>query len=60
MAEETKREARKRDCEYAKSDMTPCVLRDGPICFADDGHCVGCGRTAEEIGVPPPDKTRRT
>lgn len=32
------------DCPYAQSDMTPCVARDGQICVADDGKCVGCNR----------------
>lgn len=31
------------DCEYAKSDMTPCVRRHGESARADDGKCVGCG-----------------
>lgn len=29
-------------CPRAASDMTPCVARDGAICVADDGRCVGC------------------
>jgi hypothetical protein len=34
-------------CPRAKSDMTPCIARDGAICI-DDPHtdrpaCVGCG-----------------
>jgi hypothetical protein len=45
-------------CPYAKSDMTPCVLKDGPICFAMDSRdnpiCVGCERTPEALGVDPP------
>jgi hypothetical protein len=45
-------------CAYAKSDMTPCVRRDGAVCFALDGRdqpiCVGCERTPEELGVLPP------
>jgi hypothetical protein len=30
-------------CPRAKSDMTPCVARDGQTAVADDGICVGCG-----------------
>lgn len=30
-------------CPRAKSDMTPCVARDGELAQADDGVCVGCG-----------------
>lgn len=31
------------ECPRAKSDMTPCVVRDGKLACADDGVCVGCG-----------------
>lgn len=45
-------------CPHAKSDMTPCVLKDGPVCFAmsaeDNPVCVGCGRSPERLGVDPP------
>ena len=34
-------------CPREKSDMTPCVARDGGICVVQDGFanpiCVGCG-----------------
>jgi len=35
-------------CPFAKSDMTPCVARDGAICLspsqdAPNAVCVGCG-----------------
>lgn len=29
-------------CPRAKSDMTPCVARDGTLALLDDGTCVGC------------------
>ena len=29
-------------CPRAKSDMTPCVARDGQTAMSDDGYCVGC------------------
>lgn len=32
-------------CPRAKSDMTPCVARDGDLAQADAGICVGCERT---------------
>lgn len=45
-------------CPYAKSNMTPCVLRDGAICFAMDSHdepiCVGCEKTPRALGVERP------
>jgi hypothetical protein len=30
-------------CPRAKSDMTPCIARDGHLAMYDDGQCVGCG-----------------
>lgn len=30
------------DCPRAKSEMTPCMARDGHLALADDGRCVGC------------------
>jgi predicted Fe-S protein YdhL (DUF1289 family) len=51
-------------CSQAKSDMTPCVLKDGAICFAmntmDRPICVGCGRTPEQLGVDPPKDWAKT
>jgi hypothetical protein len=36
-------------CPWAKSDMTPCIARDGNIALTDPGPwapaCVGCGHT---------------
>lgn len=32
-------------CPHAKSDMTPCVARDGDLAVANDGVCVGCGQS---------------
>ena len=53
-----------KKCQYAKSDMTPCVIKDGPVafCFGDGNEpiCVGCERGPNKIGVPRPadwDKT---
>jgi hypothetical protein len=47
------------DCPYARSDMTPCVLRDGDICYAEtlrrEPICVGCERTPAELGRTPPE-----
>jgi hypothetical protein len=49
-------------CDFAKSDMTPCVRRDGAICYATDQHgnpiCVGCERTPSQTGVPFEEKTK--
>jgi hypothetical protein len=36
-------------CPRSKSDMTPCVARDGQLAQADDGVCVGCGENAAEL-----------
>jgi hypothetical protein len=30
-------------CPRAKTDMTPCIARDGHLALASDGKCVGCG-----------------
>ena len=53
-------------CPYAKSNMTPCVLRDGDICYAvspaGNPICVGCERSPASLGREPPkdwDKTLR-
>lgn len=35
-------------CPRAKSDMTPCVARDGRLA-TDDGECVGCNRNAADL-----------
>ena len=29
-------------CPREKSDMTPCVARDGDLAMTSDGRCVGC------------------
>lgn len=29
-------------CPREKSEMTPCVARDGDSALLDDGKCVGC------------------
>lgn len=41
-------------CPYAKSDMTPCVARDGLTALAgerggDQRECVGCGLTPQYL-----------
>jgi hypothetical protein len=36
-------------CPRAKTDMTPCVARDGHLAEADDRHCVGCGEWAADL-----------
>lgn len=38
-------------CPRAKSDMTPCVARDGRLAQADNGVCVGCGEQPAELLV---------
>src|SRR5215472_10963137 len=47
-----------KTCEYKKSDMTPCVITDGAVCYAmnsrDQPICVGCERTPVQTGVLPP------
>jgi len=48
----------KASCPYAKSDMTPCVLKDGEMCFAmdtaDQPICVGCEKSPASLGVARP------
>lgn len=36
-------------CPRAKSDMTPCVARDGDLADADDSVCVGCGSNSSNL-----------
>lgn len=36
-------------CPRAKTDMTPCVARDGKPACADDGVCVGCGEHPADL-----------
>ena len=47
-----------KQCDYVKSDMTPCVIRDGTLCYgygpSKRPECVGCGRGPEATGVPKP------
>lgn len=42
-------------CSHAKSDMTPCVLRDGSVAWAinsnDKPICVGCEKTPKVLGM---------
>lgn len=35
-------------CPRAKTDMTPCVARDGDLA-AEIGTCVGCGQHAANL-----------
>lgn len=48
-------------CPHKRSDMTPCVIEDGDICYGFAGlHdqspvCVGCGRGPATTGVPAPE-----
>ena len=36
-------------CPREKSDMTPCVARDGDSAMTDDSHCIGCGVSVVEL-----------
>lgn len=36
-------------CPRAKTDMTPCVARDGESACADDGDCVGCSKNPSNL-----------
>ena len=36
-------------CPRAKSDMTPCVARDGELAQDEDGLCVGCDQKPAEL-----------
>jgi hypothetical protein len=53
-------------CPRAKSDMTPCIARDGALALADELCCVGCGqlpttllREIQAAGVRLPDDVAR-
>lgn len=40
------------DCPYAKSDMTPCFIRDGDVVIVKDAEreiCVGCERGIDRL-----------
>lgn len=45
-------------CPRAKSDMTPCVVQDGPVAYAMDAAdrpiCAGCEKGPRVTGVPLP------
>jgi hypothetical protein len=36
-------------CPRARSDMTPCVARDGNTAAADNGQCVACGEYPADL-----------
>jgi len=36
-------------CPREKSDMTPCVARDGDCAMTNDFYCVGCGVSVQEL-----------
>lgn len=36
-------------CPRAKSDMTPCVARDGWCAALTDGRCVGCEKHSADL-----------
>jgi hypothetical protein len=38
-------------CPRAKTDMTPCVARDGRPAQDDPGDCVGCGAFPADLLV---------
>ena len=51
-------------CKYAKSEMTPCVMKDGDICWAfgndEKPVCVGCEHSPKFLGVPYPKNWKAT
>ena len=36
-------------CPRARTDMTPCIARDGASALDDSGECVGCGAQPETL-----------
>jgi hypothetical protein len=36
-------------CPRAKTDMTPCVARDGKAACTGDGKCVGCAHHPADL-----------
>ena len=47
--ERTGIEAHRLSCPRDKSDMTPCVARDGWTAATEDGKCVGCGEDIADL-----------
>ena len=37
------------ECPHARSDMTPCYLKDGEMCLTNRRECVGCGISADAL-----------
>lgn len=42
------------ECPFARSDMTPCIIKDGEMCRSDEtngelGVCVGCERRVPQF-----------
>lgn len=44
-------------CPREKSEMTPCVVRDGSKALACDNHCVGCDERIETLWNKEAEKT---
>ena len=36
-------------CPREKSEMTPCIARDGALAIANNGKCVGCGIHVDDL-----------
>lgn len=37
------------ECPREKSELTPCVCRDGDCAMTEDFHCVGCGASVPNL-----------
>ena len=49
IAKRTGLKAHELRCPREKSDMTPCVARDGDLAMTNSGHCVGCDAKVEDL-----------
>ena len=48
-------------CPHAKSDMTPCYLKDGEVTLVEiwhTPHCVGCERSKRLLDIEKRKMTR--
>ena len=51
-AEQPPKQSKDKNCKYAKSDMTPCYLRDGKMALLAAGVCVGCSHSVQYLEQP--------
>lgn len=37
------------ECPREKSDMTPCIARDGELACTENGICIGCNMEVDKL-----------